>query len=387
MKNNDHKMYRVLYLTQFPEIGGGETILLSLLQKLDRKLFNPIVIVPRHGSLFKKLKQLKITTYHLPLDPYLIRTLFIPGASPSLIYRLIRLTKQLRPNLIHINHLTLAIYAGIMAKTLRVPVVATAHGSWDCIYFYQDLVSQFCTDKILANTQELSKNLTRRKIVSPKKVKMIPFGVDTDKFKPATRYQIQDTRYKLGLPLNSFLVTIVGRLDPVKDHLTFLKAAKLVQLAVKNVTFYIVGSKLGDFSGKSGAYAKQIQDYLSENPTLSQKVIFGGFIEAMPSVYQATDVLVSTSPQESFGLALAEGAASGLPIIAASNSVIVENNKNGFIIPPQNPKILAKKLTELINNKTLMLKFGRNGRSHIIKNFSLEKYTDKIQNLYLSLLK
>src|SRR3990167_192231 len=390
---------KILYLTFHPDIGGGETILLSLLTKLDRKKFDPIVVVTKKGQLSKALSKLKIKTYILNLSPYLIRKLFIPGLSPSSIYKFIKLTRRINPDLIHVNHLNLAFYAKAATLALKiipgrhVPVIATAHGKWDCLYFYQDLVNQFCTDKILANTQKLSQNLTRRKIVNPKKVKVVPFGVDTDKFKPATRYKIQDTRYKLGLPLNDFVVTIVGRLDPVKDHMTFLKSAKLVHEKLKNVTFYIVGSKLGDFTnspretGQSNSYEKQIKDYLSKNPALAAKVTFGSFIESMPSVYNATDILVSSSPRESFGLAIAEGAACALPIIATVGNTIVKNGRNGFLVKPQNPKAIAEKILTLAINPKLRKKFGENGRKLITRHFQLQDYVTRIENVYFELLK
>src|SRR3989344_6255746 len=119
--------YKILYLTFHPEIGGGETILLSLISKLDKKKFEPIVVVTKKGQLSKRLRELKIKTYILPLPEYLIRTLFIPGASPAGIYRFYKLCKKIKPDLIHINHLNLVVYAGISAKLLKIPIVATAH--------------------------------------------------------------------------------------------------------------------------------------------------------------------------------------------------------------------------------------------------------------------
>ena len=325
------KKSKILYLTFHPDIGGGEAILLSLLTKLYKNIFEPTVVVTKKGQLSKALSKIKIKTYILNLSPYFIRELFIPGMSPIGIYKFTKLAKKIKPDLIHVNHLNLAVYAKAAAIPLKIPVVATAHGNWDCIYFYQDLVNRFCTDKIFANTPETAKSLLRQKIIQKNKVTIIPFGIDTNLFKPATRHQVPGTRHQLGLPQNDLIVTIVGRLDPVKDHLTFLKAAKLINEKLNNVTFFIVGSKLGDFSNQSGTYAKQVQDYLSKNPALEKKVVFGSFINSMSSVYHATDILVSSSPKESFGLALAEGAACGLPLIATSDQkLIVKNGQKNF---------------------------------------------------------
>ena len=43
----------------------------------------------------------------------------------------------------HINHLNLAVYSGIASKLFNIPVVATAHGKWDSVYFFQDLITKF----------------------------------------------------------------------------------------------------------------------------------------------------------------------------------------------------------------------------------------------------
>src|SRR3989344_2760958 len=284
--------YKILYLTYHPDIGGGETILLSLLGNLDKKIFEPIVIITKKGQLSEKLKSLKVVTHILPLPGYLIRTFFVPGMSPIGIYKTYQLIKSIKPDIIHLNHLNLAVYSGIAAKILRIPVIATAHGSWDSIYFFQDIITKIFVDKILANTPQTAKNLAKRKILDARKVKVIFFGVDTTIFKPANQKQTMVARKILNLPQKNLIITIVGRLDPVKDHMTFLKGAKLVHEKLKNVTFYIVGSKLGDFTdspretGQSSSYEKQIKDYLSKNPALAEKIIFGGFIEFMPTVYK-----------------------------------------------------------------------------------------------------
>ena len=107
---------KILYLTQHAEIGGGETILLSLLEKLDRNRFSPHVVVPKQGTLTKELESRKVPASVLSLPGYLIRTLFIPGMSPFGIFRFMKLVKKIKPDLIHLNHLNLAVYAGIAGR-------------------------------------------------------------------------------------------------------------------------------------------------------------------------------------------------------------------------------------------------------------------------------
>ncbi len=377
--------FKILYLTFHPEIGGGETILLSLLTKLDKKIFEPTVVVTKKGQLSKTLEKLKIQTYILNLSPYLIRTLFIPGMSPASIFQFFKLAGKIKPDLIHINHLNLAVYAGIYGKLRKVPIVATAHGSWDSIYIYQDFISNFLIDKILTNTSALKTQLEKKAIIKPQKIDVVHFGVDTSKFKPATTEAKKQAKRKFDFGPNDFVVTIVGRLDPTKDHLTFLKAALIVQKKLKNAKFFIVGSEFGNFSTNYD-YQNQINSFLKNHSTLIEKICFGGFIDSMPQVYDATDILVSTSKKESFGLALAEGAACGLPIVATVGGIIVKNNQNGFLVQPQNPKVIAQKILTLAANSKLRKTFGKNSRKYTIGHLQLQPYITKIEDVYLSLL-
>lgn len=379
--------YKILYATFHPDIGGGETTLLSLISKLDRKKFEPIVVVPKKGQLSKKLVSLKVNTYVLPLPGYLIRTLFVPGMSPISIYRFYKLSKKIRPDLIHINHLNLVVYVGISAIMQKIPTVATSHGMWDSIYFFQEILNSFFVDRIMAITAKVKISLTKRKLQNSKKVTIISPGIDTAFFKPGDKIL---ARKKLNLPLDKIVVSIVGRLDPVKDHITFLKAAEIITKEFNNIIFFIVGSKLGDFTGNKNGYFKQIKSFINSYGNLRGKIIFGGFVNIMPAVYQASDVVVSSSTSESFGLTLAEAAACEIPIIATNaggQDLIVKNNVNGYLVPPNDPNALAQQIFKLITSKALMRRLGQNGRLHVTKNFTVEDYARKVQSIYADLIK
>lgn len=381
---------KILYLTQFAQIGGGETSLLYLISKLDKRRFEAHIILPQKGQFYNRAKKLKVKIYILKLPPYLIRSLFVPGLSPPALAKLLKLTKYIKPDLIHVNHLTLSIYAGIVAKILKIPTVGTAHGVWDSFYFYQNLFYRFFIRKIIANTQKTANNIIKHRLFPQKNIKIIYFGVDTNLYKPATQVKKIKAKKAFNIPSDYLVISCVGRLDPQKDHLTFLKSALLVSHKIGKVKFLIVGSKLGDFSNRKNAYLEKIQLFLKQHPTLSKNVVFGGFIESMVGVYHATDILVSTSSSiaESFGLALAEAASCAIPIVStktASQQLIVKNGITGYLLPPKNPELLAEKMLKLIKDKTLRKKLGQRGRLHITKHLTIENYVKKVQDLYLIL--
>lgn len=381
-------MHKILYLSQFDKVGGGETSLLYLLQNLDKSKFEPIVILPKAGEFSKRLKKVRITTHFLDLPPYLIRTFFVPGLSMK-IFKLFRLIKKINPSIIHINNLSLIFYGGICGKLLRIPVVATSHGAWDLIYPFHDLIYNLLLDNLVTNSNLLKNLYKKRAFLNPKKLSVINFGIDTNLFKPGDKIK---ARKKLNLPQSKIIITIAGRIDPIKDHLTFLKAAKIVISSFDKVLFLIVGSKESDFSKRSDldhSYLNKINKLLDANPLLKKSVKFLGYTESMAEVYSASDLYVSSSLSESFSLGIMEALASALPIVSTSQGIqseLIFENKTGFLVPPQNPSLLAQKISLLIKNPRLRKKFGVGGRKHIINNFPVESYVKNWEEIYLSQL-
>lgn len=376
---------KILYLTQHPHIGGGETSLLYLLQGLNRRLFEPHVVLPGPGQLSTRLNTLGIPQTYIPLPPYLSRTLFLPGFSFSGVRDLYRLTAKLKPDLIHLNHANLILYAGLVGRLRRIPVVLTIHGPWDAYYFFQNLLYRVFSSRLLPNKPELRVCLMKYQLIPASRIEVVPFGVDTEFFCPGGRTA---ARRKLGLPNPVFIITIVGRLDPIKDHLTFLKTAELVLTRLPNTYFYIVGSCLGNFAQTGSGpetYAKSIELYCRQRRQLSRRVIWGGYRTQMPLVYQATDILVSTSLSESFPLTLIEGAACGVPVVTTNQGgqrLIVKDGQSGFLVPPVRPDLIAQKILILLKNTQLRQRFGRVARSIAVKNFRLDKYCRRIETIY-----
>lgn len=378
---------KILYLSFFSEVGGGETALLHLATQLKKHNIKPVVMVPKKGKFSELLTDAEIETKYIALSGYLVRTFFVPGFSVFDFWRLYQVCIKEKPQLIHINNLNLVLYAGIVGKILKIPVFATAHGIWDSYYFFHELLHQIFISKIIAITDHVAKFLSRFQILQQKKIKTIYLGIDTAYFKPGNK---RHARNGLDLP-DRLTVTIASRLDPSKDHATFLQAMKLVLQKIPSVTVYILGDAAGDFSNTNNAlsYADRIRRLVNDNPKLYKNTIWGGFKKDMAPAYQATDVLVSTSLLESFPLILLEAAACALPIVTThtnSQNLIVKNNVNGFLIPKQNPNILAEKIMLLLKNARLRKTFGENGRRHILKNYSLNKSVDSVVHEYKTFL-
>ncbi|HJV90108.1 MAG TPA: glycosyltransferase [Holophagaceae bacterium] len=136
---------------------------------------------------------------------------------------------------------------------------------------------------------------------------VIPNGFDTDRFRPdADLRKAQRTAW--GVPEDALLVGIVGRLDPVKDHSTFLHAAARLSRDLPQARFVCVGR--GD-----AAYAERLAQ-LAATLGLEDRVLWTGVSREMPSVYNALDALALTSIDEGFPNVIGEAMATGVPCVA-----------------------------------------------------------------------
>lgn len=393
MQKPDLYPKKILYISQFAQVGGGETALLYLLSKLNTKKFEAHIILPQKGQFYQRLKNINVKIYILDLPPYLVRTLFIPGSSPIAIIKLLKLTRKINPDLIHINHLQLSIYAGIVANILKIPTVGTAHGVWDSLYFYQNLIYKFFLKTIIANTPETALNIRKHGFYKTNKIKTVLFGIDTNLFKPASLKEKIQAKNIFNIPNGYIVISIIGRLDPQKDHMTFLKCAKIILEKHLKVFFLIVGGVEGDFSKKDskGNYLKGLKNFIASERQLSNHLKFTPYQEDIRNIYRATDIAVSTSssPGESFGLALLEAASSEIPVVSTKNwsqQLIIKDGQTGYLVKPQNPKSQAEKICKLISNSRLRHKFAKNARKHAILHFQLQDYVKNIEKIYLSLI-
>jgi glycosyltransferase involved in cell wall biosynthesis len=167
-----------------------------------------------------------------------------------------------------------------------------------------------------------------------KKMRFIPNGIDTEKFKPdsAARARLRD---EFDIGETERLIGLVGRLDPMKDHETFLRAAAMLASGRSDCRFVCAGD------GPS-AYRVHLQQ-LAADLDLESKLIWCGERGDIPDVFNAMDLACSSSYGEGFSNVIAEGMACGIPYVVTDvgdSASIVEGT--GIVVPPQMPSALCE---------------------------------------------
>lgn len=200
----------------------------------------------------------------------------------------------------------------------------------------------------------------------PRRVEVVANGIDVDEYQPdaAARGAV---RRELGIPEGAIVLSHVARVDPMKDHATFLAAmARLPEMST-----LMVGAG-------------------TENLPAGRNVIRLGRRDDVARLLPAADFVVSSSRfGEGFSNALAEGMACGLPAIATDvgdASVIVGDT--GLVVPPEDPDALAAAIRTLAGESAAArAERGRRARGHIVEHFALADAVRRHAELYASLVR
>jgi glycosyltransferase involved in cell wall biosynthesis len=209
--------------------------------------------------------------------------------------------------------------------------------------------------------------------VDEEKIRIVPNGVDLQRFKPVEGFE----QIKEGIVgKDKYLVLFVGRLVPRKGLHFLIEAAKKVIKKNRDVVFLVVGD--GPLKNHLISYSKEVG--------VIDNFIFLGDVDdkTLPSLYNCADLLALPSVQEGQGISLLEAQATAKPVVAFNVSAVNEaviNKKTGLLIKP-NSSELAKAIFHLLSNSTLREEMGRSGREFVRKNFSWDICAKRMFQVY-----
>ena len=195
-------------------------------------------------------------------------------------------------------------------------------------------------------------------------VRVIPNGVDTQRFRPSEEPKRRE--WSIRHPLR---ILYVGRLRSFKGLQDLMDALPMVQRAVP-VRVDLVGD---------GPYKEKLEDQL-QKLALQNVVRFRGRLprDEMPQVYREADLLVLPSYAEGMPNAILEALASGLPVVATNiegSRELVRSGVEGELIPTHSPEALARAIMALASNPEKLSRCGAAARQRAMS-FSWEKVAD-----------
>ena len=367
---------RIIHVLDRLTTGGTELVVLKLVAGLDPDLFEHMICALKAG-----------TPPQLPANArYITMASSAAAGKRFFVPAMFRLFARERPDVVHSRNWG-AIESIAAARLARVPaVVHSEHGrdiqTMHGLPWRRRVFRRVCfplANCVFAVTEELRQYYVAQLGKMAERMQVFSNGVDTRRFvpDPAARRRIRDS---MGASDSSFLLGCVGRLDPVKDHTTLLRAAELVASRGIDVRVAIVGD---------GPQRRALEAEASNCPGLRGRAIFPGEIENVPDWVNSFDVFVLPSLSEGMSNTLLEAMSAGVVPVATNvggNPDLIEDGASGLLFWPRDVGNLANILTELASDPLRRRFLGGNARRRVEKNFSLDKMLDRYTNLYTGLL-
>lgn len=290
-------------------------------------------------------------------------------------------------DLVHVHgHVYMSSYlAAKLAKQYKKPLIVTQHNTWIDYKSWLNTLENLndtiigkpvlkAADRIFTVSKETKKYVIRLG-ADKTKTSVMYNGVDTDCFYSA---QKEEAREKVGLPQNRKIIFCVRRLVYKNGLDTLIESAAIVSKDNPDILFVVAGK---------GPSRKLIEDHITELG-IEKNVKLTGFVpdEHLPIYYNAADYFILPSASgEGLPLVLFEAMACGLPVIATKvggTPEIINNMKNGVLVPPRNPKEMADELSKLLTEEELGKKIGEEAKSTIQNRFSWETNARQLKEAY-----
>lgn len=383
---------RILFISHDCQFGGAELSLLNLLSRVDRNVFDPLVLTPYEGPLAKEIERLGVTPHVRFVDHWIpYRSQFgwrhlkkFLRTFRARVWSIATLIERHNIDIVYTNTVTCidgAIAAYITKKPHIWHVREHVRGNKDLkLYIPAILVPWIVTafsDRVVTNSESLCTRMTTYR--SDGKISFVYNGVDLQKFN--TPHVLNNKlRQELAIRKGAKLVAVIGALNPRKGLDLFVESARKVKDAFQDVDFIVAGAGQRKFVDglKEKVYDLGLHDCFH----------FLGRRNDVPLIMAAVDLLVLSSEQEPFGRVIIEAMAASKPVVATISGgpeEIVIDGKTGFLVPVESSFSMANAIIKLLKNKTLCISMGQAGRQRAERLFDLKIYVRKIETIITEL--
>jgi glycosyltransferase involved in cell wall biosynthesis len=298
---------------------------------------------------------------------------------PGAFWRLREHVARLRPDLIHAWMFAANTYGFAAARACGVKNVVIAQR---CVDPWKNRL-QLAMDRALARrcrfvvvNSEGVRDFYIRHGTPAERVRLIPNGAAVPQKPATTRRQLLA---ELGLPENSRLVGLVGRLWPQKRVKDAIWAADLLKVIRDDVHLLVIGD--GPQRDRLRRYRRQVR--------IDDKAHFLGERGDVPRLMPHFDVLWSTSGFEGQSNVILEAMAAGVPVVATDipgTRELVIHDATGYLVPVGDRAGFARHTERLLNTPPLAASISAAARQRVQSEFSVEKMLERHAALYREVL-
>jgi glycosyltransferase involved in cell wall biosynthesis len=359
--------FKVLEIIDSLGSGGAESLLKNFVLEVKKNnVFNVEIATLYSNAIFKdEIKNAGIPIWDLGLTfKYNLMG----------VIKLIKLIKKRKYNIIHVHLFPADIFAAVASLFLpnNIKWIFSEHSVYNRrrtfkIFKILDNFTYSRYSKIICVSKQVEFALISWMSSVKGKTKVIPNAVPVPKFRSPCLFKAYD-------------ILFVGRLTQAKGVDILLKAVKILKNKYsKNLKIAIVGD----------GHLKEVLNNMAVELGVNKEVKFLGVRKDVNKLMRSSKIFILPSRYEGFGLVVVEAMSNMLPVIASNVGgipEIIENGKDGLLVPPENPEALAKAIKQLLDDVKMRKELAKNAYKKVKEKYSMETYTKKLLNLYKSLI-
>jgi glycosyltransferase involved in cell wall biosynthesis len=285
-----------------------------------------------------------------------------------------------------LGRLAALLFNATRRRDRRCLVVHTFHGHVLHGYFHPlvnvlirltERTLALTTDRIVTISPRQKAEIAGRFRIAPEsKTVVIPLGLDLDGLleMPATA---PSYRRELSISPGDVVVGFVGRMVPVKDIPTLVRAFAIACAQSRNLWLLLAG----------GGFLRSALDAEVRRAGVSDRVHFVGWTEDLARIYSTIDILALSSLNEGTPVAVIEAMAAGKPVAATAVGGVpdvVSAGTTGLLVPPRDAEALAGALLQLANAPAMRERLGHAGRQWVRERYSHRRLVEDVERLYVT---
>ena len=361
----------ILFINSITIYGGGEVWMFTVMKELAERSYNVTLICKPDAEIIKYAKKESIEV--LPIR--------IAGDfDPFTVSQLTKIYKKRKTDIVIANVGKDIRLAGLAAKCVSGVSVIALHqvdrelkNNLRYRFTYNSLA-----DMIVVNSFATKNTLLKSAPwLASEKIIVVYHGIDYEKYSASNT---KDIRMEFGLSRQDLIIGFVGRLSVQKGIKYMLDAFKLVLEKFKDVHLVIAGT--GELEG-------MIKEFRVK-ANLEKNIHLLGFRKDIPDLMRTFDIFLLPSLWEGFGIVLIEALASGKPIVASDASSIteiVEDGRNGILVPPKSAEAISVALAKLISEPDLRITFCIEGQKIVHEKFTIIRMINDYEKIFNQLKK
>jgi glycosyltransferase involved in cell wall biosynthesis len=363
---------RILHISSARSLGGGERHLADLAGGLKERGHEVYAALTPDSPLRHELKALPGAN---------IFTLRLRNALD--VASALGLTRLIQDHQIEIVHAHVArdypLAALAVRRYVQAKLIITRHVLFPLNKLHTLTFRH--ASRVIAVSHAVKRHLLDRKILPARKITVIPNGIDFHRFDASLQgFDRETMARRMKIPPGSLLIGTIGEIKRQKGHEEYLRAAAIIAREKKDAHFIIVGAD----NSRAGEHLSSLKRLIRELG-LTDRVHLAGWLDEVAPLLAALDVYVSASQTESFGLAIVEAMASGLPVVATTTEgarEIIDNEKTGLIVAVGDHEALAAGVLHLLEDEDARASIGKLARTQARERYNLDRMVEATEQVY-----